>query len=1011
MSISETNEKRFESDIEAAFCSSAGGWTRGTDTYDTKFGLYVHTLIDFVQRTQAKEWKRFVLANPVNTERKFCQAFADACDMNGLLCVLRHGFKHRGITLRVCFFKPESDLNQTAAALYAANSFNCYRQWYYSASCKNSVDMVLVLNGIPLFAFELKNQYTGQTVENAQRQWMYDRDPKEVCFAFNRRILGFFCVDHTDVYMATKLSGTKTFFLPFNQGSNGAGNDGGKGNPPNPNGYPTAYLWEYVFQRDSMMDIVQKFIHLECIKEKKMGPDGKETVTEKKTLIFPRYHQLDVVRKLITHAQKYGPGHRYLIQHSAGSGKSNSIAWTAYRLASLHDAESNPIFNSVIVITDRTVLDAQLQATISSFDHTLGSVTTIGDGKTSQDLLKAVNEGSRIIVTTLQKFPVIYKEVESTRGKRFAVIVDEAHSSQTGRSATKMKMALADTEEALKEYAEIEGKSEEEVENERDSLLNELVRQGHHKNLSFFAFTATPKATTLELFGTEHDDGTFHPFHVYSMRQAIEEGFILDVLANYMTYDTCWKIAKTVSDNPDLPSSRAAKVIARYSALHPYNISQKAEIIVETFNDTTRHAIDGRGKMMVVTSSRLAAVRYYHAVKRYIEEHGYKNIGVLAAFSGAVNDSGSEFTESKLNVRADGSHINENQTKVEFHENFHVLIVAEKYQTGFDEPLLHTMIVDKKLRGVKAVQTLSRLNRIHQGKDDTFILDFMNSVEDIRAAFQPFYQETTLSGEINTDLIYKVQKELRGYAIYAEADIEAFASEYFKESRQDPRAMGRMTSVLKPVADRYNGLTDDERYQFRRQCRNFVKWYGYITQIARMFDKDLHKEATFLRYLIGLLPDEPAKKIDLEGKLQLEYYKLKHTFTGAIQLDNTTVPFKPSSNNSTPKPEEQQKLDEILEKINERYKGEFTEADKVLMTELHSRLMRDEKLQKNARTSNPRIFLDSIFPKAFGQAAQDSFFEKQKTYQTLFEDKKKYDAIMYALGAIVYRDMRQQVGT
>ena len=1006
MSISETNEKRFESDIEAAFCSPAGGWTKGTDTYDPEFGLYPHTLIDFIQRTQPKEWKRFTLANPMNPERRFCQVFASACDMSGVLSVLRHGFKHRGIQFRVCYFKPESKLNQTAAALYAANSFACYRQWYYSAECKNSVDMVLVLNGIPVFAFELKNQYTGQTVENAQRQWMYDRDPREVCFAFNRRILGFFCVDHTDVFMATKLDGTKTFFLPFNQGSNGAGNDGGKGNPPNPNGYVTAYLWEYVFQRDSMMDILQKFLHLQKMKEKKLLADGSEKIVNKEILIFPRYHQLDVVRRLIRHVKEHGAGTRYLIQHSAGSGKSNSIAWTAYRLASLHDAESTPIFNSVIVVTDRTVLDAQLQETISGFEHTLGAVVTIGEGKNSQDLLKAVNDGSRIIVTTLQKFPVIYKDVESTKGKRFAVIVDEAHSSQTGRAATKMKMALADTEEALKEYAEIEGKDEEELENSRDRLLYDLIRQGHHKNLSFFAFTATPKATTLEMFGTKHEDGSFHPFHVYSMRQAIEEGFILDVLANYMTYDTCWKIAKTITENPDLPSSRASKVIAKYSALHPYNISQKAQIIVETFNETTRKAIGGRGKMMVVTSSRLAAVRYFHAVKEYIRLNGYNDIGVLVAFSGAVDDGGVEYTEPKLNVRSDGSHIGENQTKAEFHENFGVLIVAEKYQTGFDEPLLHTMIVDKKLRGVKAVQTLSRLNRIYPGKTDTFVLDFMNSADDIQAAFQPFYQETSLSSEINTDLLYQVQQDLHKFSVYFDTDIEAFADEYFKDSRQDNRAMGRMTSILKPVADRYNELDPDDRYSFRRQCRNLIKWYGYVTQIDRMFDADFHKEYVFLRYLIGLLPEEPKKLIDLEGKLQLQYYKLKETFKGAIQLEKKSDSFKPASVTKETKPEEERKLDEILEKINERYKGQFTEADRVMVTALHARLLRDEKLRRNAETSDYPIFRDSIFPKAFDKATMESFKEQQRTYKTLFEDKKKYDTIMQVLSEVYFNNVR-----
>ncbi|MBQ7384542.1 MAG: type I restriction endonuclease subunit R, partial [Clostridia bacterium] len=439
-------EKRFEEDIESFFLSPAGGYTKGTDTYDAKLGLYVNTLIDFIQRTQPNEWARFENMNKTDPVRKFCIAFNNACDADGLLKVLRQGFKHRGITFRVCYFKPESHLNQTATAQYAKNVFNCNRQWYYSADTKNSVDMVIVLNGIPVFAFELKNQYTGQNVDNAKRQWMYDRDPREVCFQFNKRILGYFCVDHTEAWMTTKLDGKDTFFLPFNQGSNGAGHDGGKGNPANPDGYPTAYLWENVFNRESMMDILQKFIMLQ----------GRK-------LIFPRYHQLDVVRKLLADVRQNGAGVNYLIQHSAGSGKSNSIAWTAYRLASLHDENNKAVFSSVIVVTDRTVLDAQLQATISSFDHTLGSVETIGEDKSSKDLRDAINSGIRIIVTTLQKFPVIYQEVDAAHGRNYAVIVDEAHSSQTGNSALKLKAALADTEEALREYAEVEGKAEQEL--------------------------------------------------------------------------------------------------------------------------------------------------------------------------------------------------------------------------------------------------------------------------------------------------------------------------------------------------------------------------------------------------------------------------------------------------------------------------------------------------------------------------------------------------------------------
>jgi len=1008
MAISITTEKRFEEDIESFFLSAEGGYTKGTDTYNASFGLYVDTLIGFIQSTQPKEWARFENMNSVDPVRKFCLAFNNACDTEGLIHVLRHGFKHRGITFRVCYFKPESGLNQTIAEQYEKNVVNCNRQWFYSADNHKSVDMVLVLNGIPVFAFELKNQYTGQTVDNAKEQWMYDRDPREICFQFNKRILAYFCVDHTEVWMATKLAGKNTYFLPFNQGSNGAGRDGGKGNPPNPNGYPTEYLWENVFQKESMMDILQKFIHLQVVEEKSISETGEEKITKKKTLIFPRYHQLDVVRKLIADVKDNGAGHNYLIQHSAGSGKSNSIAWTAYRLASLHDKNDKSIFSSVIVVTDRTVLDAQLQETISGFDHTIGAVETIGEDKASRDLRDAINDGVRIIVTTLQKFPVIYQEVNKVAGRNYAVIVDEAHSSQTGSSALKLKTALADTEQALREYAEIEGKAEEELDPD-DKLMKEMIVHGKHKNLSFFAFTATPKDKTFELFGTEcEEDGSFHPFHVYSMKQAIEENFILDVLQNYMTYDTCFKIAKTTEDNPDVPASRAAKVIRKYQELHPYNISQKAQIIVETFLETTRHKIGGKGKMMVITASRLAAVRYYHEVKRYIQEKGYDNVDILVAFSGAIVDGDVEYTEPKLNERKDGSHIAESQTKAEFHENFNVLIVAEKYQTGFDEPLLHTMIVDKKLKNVKAVQTLSRLNRTCPGKTDTFVIDFVNKKEEILEAFQPFYTETYLEQEVNVDLIYQTQKELRGYAIYTDEDIAAFAKEYFRSGKQDSKAMGRMTSVLMPVAARYNVKTPNERYQFRRQLRSLIKWYSYISQIVRMFDKDMHKEFVFCSYLINLLPTDDVAPIDLEGKLKLEYYKLQKTFDGAIQLEDKKGAYVPGKKKGVKNLDEKEPLDEIIEKINEKFKGNFTDGDKVLLTALRDKLMADTKLVNMAKSSDPQIFVESIFPKAFGDAAMESYTESQETYTSLFEDQNKYNAIMSALAEIIYREMRKK---
>lgn len=981
----ETTEKIFEENIETSLLSK-GGYTHNNDVYMPKLGLYQDTLIRFIQSTQPKEWKKFVLQNSVDTEKKFCLAFNNACDMDGLLSVLRKGFKHRGTTFRVCYFKPESTLNQTASVLYAKNEITCNRQWYFSAVNRKSVDMVIAVNGIPVFAFELKNQYTGQTVENAMRQWMYDRDHREICFQFNKRILGYFCVDQMNVMMATKLAGKDTYFLPFNQGSNGAGMDGGKGNPANTNGYPTSYLWENIFQKDSMMDILQKFIHL-----------------QKNILIFPRFHQLDVVRKIISDVKECGTGKNYLVQHSAGSGKSNSIAWLSYRLASLHDVDNKAVLSSVIVVTDRTVLDAQLQATISGFDHTLGAVETIGEGKRSVDLKNAINDGVRIIVTTLQKFPVIYEEVDKVAGRAFAIIVDEAHSSQTGTSAQKLKIALADTSEALKEYAEIEGKAEDEIDL-NDAIVKEILTHGRHKNLSFFAFTATPKAQTLEMFGTESTGGSFHPFHVYSMRQAIEEGFILNVLQNYMTYDTCFRIAKETKENPELPESRATKIIKKYEKLHPYNISQKSEIIVETFLSTTKDKIGGKGKMMVVTDSRLAAVRYFHTINQYIKDHAYDNVKCMIAFSGTVSDNGAEFTESGLNVRPDGSHISEGQTKAEFHENFNILIVAEKYQTGFDEPLLHTMIVDKKLKNVKAVQTLSRLNRTCSGKNDTFILDFANTTEEIQDAFQPFYQETSLSQPVNTDLIYQVQKEIRGYALYSENDVEAFMSRWKKLNGSTKDEMGKMTSSLKPVVDRYNLKGTEERYQIRRHIRNFVKWYNYIAQVVRTFDKDMHKEYLFLKYLEKLIPADPVESIDLDGKIKLEYYKLKKTFEGEISLDNAGGQYDPSTQKGAAGKQAKSTLDEILEKINQQYKGDFTEGDRVVVDFITQSLSKDEKLVKSAQTSSPTIFTESIFPAAFQKAAMDGYTTSQESFASIFQDQAKYIAIMNAVAGIFYRN-------
>ena len=1002
------NEKQFESNIEAFLISPDGGYEKATDagyTASSDMALDIHTLVGFVKATQPIMWQRFEKQCNSDPYRKFYKCFEDAVQMDGLLSVMRHGFKHRGMDFKVCYFKPESTLNDVAVKRYEQNVCQCIRQWHYSQQNNNSVDMMLAINGIPVVAIELKNQLTGQTVDNAKLQWQYDRDQREPAFWLNHRILAYFAVDLYEAWMTTELKGTDTYFLPFNQGSNGAGNDGGAGNPQaEDDNYVTSYIWENVLQKDSLLDIIQKFISFEVKTEKK---DGKNVT--KKRLIFPRFHQLDVVRKLIADVRENGSGNNYLIQHSAGSGKSNSIAWTAYRLASLHNDDNEPVFTSVVIVTDRRNLDAQLQETITGFDHTLGSVCAIDEKKSSKDLRDALNAGKRIIVTTLQKFPVIYEEVDDTTDKRFAIIVDEAHSSQTGSSAMKLKAALADVSDALKEYAELEGKAEDELLDDNERLVREMIAHGRHKNLSFFAFTATPKGATLEMFGTEWNDGSYHPFHVYSMRQAIEEGFILDVLQNYTTYRTCYQIAKNTKDNPDVPQSKALKTIKKYEELHPYNIQQKSAIIVETFRNVTKQKIKGKGKMMVVTSSRLAAVRYYHEIKNYLESNGYNDVEILAAFSGSIKDPDDkrdiEWTESKLNG------VNESQTKQVFHDEGNILIVAEKYQTGFDEPLLHTMIVDKKLRGVKAVQTLSRLNRTHPDKQDTFIIDFVNSKEDILKAFQPFYQETSLAQEINTDLIYKTQKMLREFKIYDDSDIENVNKIYFDEDkRKANKIQAAITNALLPIQRKYNDLNQEQRYQFRKLCRTFVKWYEYITQIIRMFDKQMHDEYIFCSYLAKVVPADPQIPFDLGDRVKLKYYNLEKTYEGSIGLVKeekgvykTAKLKKPVKMTETLSP-----LEQVIEKINQQYMGNFTDGDKVVITALHQKLKNNKKLIKAAKTDGRQIFEKNIFPQLFEDAAQEAYIESTETYTKLFEDAGKYRAIMNALAQAIFDEIRDE---
>lgn len=1022
----QTKEKNLEEDIESSLCSPTGGFLKCDDkhsllyvedgTYQMVGGGYMKhrdraldaaTLVNFIQTTQPKAWERFERMCNSDPTAKFAKVFNDAVDRLGMVAVLKHGFKHRGISFKVVFFKPESGLNESAADRYAKNVCRCIRQFHFAEAGNQAIDMVLDVNGVPLVGIELKDQFTGQDVENAMHQWREDRDPRCRCLKFNTRMVAFFAVDLENVYMTTKLEGAKTFFLPFNQGSAGAGNDGGAGNPVNPDGYATSHLWEVALQKDSLLDIVNKFLHLEVREETELDARGNEVRRKRERIIFPRYHQLDSVRKVIADVRENGTGKNYLIQHSAGSGKSNSIAWTAYRLASLF-VDDAPLFDSVVVVTDRRVLDSQLQETISGFDHAIGSVVTIGKDKTSADLRDAINGGARLIVSTLQKFPVIYEQVES-KGKRFAIIVDEAHSSQTGTSALKLKSALADKRDALEEYAEIEAEAENVAADWEDQLADELASHGRHRNLTFVAFTATPKEQTLEMFGDEWPDGTFHPFHIYSMRQAIEEGFIMDPLANYVSYSEAVELARTVPDNPDVPSSPTLKLLRKYKELHPYALGQKAEIIVETFRNVTRTKIRGKGKMMVVTASRLATVRYYHEIKRYMQKKGYDDIEVLVAFSGGINDpadgpDGPEYTEPSLNVGHDGQRVAESQTKAEFHNYGDVLVVAEKYQTGFDEPLLHTLVVDKKLKDVKAVQTLCRVNRIHPDKEDTYILDFVNKPEDIQKAFERFYTETSLSEQINTDLLYQVQTDIRGYGLYDESDIEAAAEIVFTDGKgkSQSNVQGKLAAVLKPAVARYNDLDDDSRYQVRRKVRSFCKWYTYITQIVRMFDRDLHKEYVYLSYLRHLLKVEKIPVEAVDDKVEMRFYKLKREFEGSISLEGTGGVLEPGGSAKAVVPDKKRDpLQVLVDKFNEQWAGNFTEGDRVVIDTLWKRIAENPQVADTIRRDGRQVFESSLLPKVFDEEARRAYVENTDSFTSLFEDSEKYRAMMSAIGQLL----------
>lgn len=967
------DEKTFESAIIDELVSN-GGYEEGKpEEFDRTVCLDKLKTIKFLIDSQPDEWSRLVITHgETNVKDNVIKRLVKEIDLRGILDVIRNGFTDYGVKFKMAFFKPETSLNPDTQKGYDANILSVIRQVKYNTKNENSLDLVLFINGLPISTVELKNQMTGQNVDNAKRQFKFDRDPRDLMFQFKKRVLAHFVVDTDEAWFTTKLNSSGTRFFPYNLGDNNS-----KGNPVNPDGYRTSYLWEYVWTKDSWLDIIGKFMHLQI-------DDKKKT----ETMIFPRYHQLDCVRKLTKDVKNTGTGNNYLIQHSAGSGKSNSIAWLSYRLSSLHNDIDERIFDSVIVISDRRVLDSQLQNTIYQFEHKEGVVKKID--KDSTQLANSIYHGANIIISTLQKFPFILDkvaEMEEEQGERkkrnYAIIVDEAHSSQGGESSKKLKEVLS---AKTLEEAEQEDRDDDR-ENYEDQIRKSMEVRGKQPNLSFFAFTATPKAKTLEVFGvreTTKEDLRPRPFHLYSMKQAIEEGFIHDVLKGYTTYKLFFKLSKAIEDDPNVDKKKANRAIAKFVSLHPHNISQKVQIIVEHFRAVVSKKIGGKAKAMVATGSRLHALRYKFEMDKYIKENNYTDIKTLVAFSGIVNDGGIEYRETTINE------FGERELPKKFEtDEYQVLVVADKYQTGFDQPLLHTMYVDKVLSGVTAVQTLSRLNRVCEGKEDTFVLDFVNTHEDIQNSFQPYYESTTVDEEADPNLLYDLKNQIEDEQIIWKTEVENFAKVYFNPKfRQKDQA--KLNAYLDPAVERFKQLPevpqDDKICQddFKHKLFSFTRLYSFLSQIMPFTDSELEKFFPYIRFLIRKLPKKDiSERLKLDDEVALEYYRLKKIADDNIKLqpgeEGEVFNVQDAGMGRTLK-DEKVLLSEIIEVINEHFRTDFKSSDRLVIQQVVEDFATDDKLKDYALQNNIDNFK---FP--FKDAYESKWIERMDQNKELFD--------------------------
>lgn len=1012
-------ELDFETAIEHGLIN-VGGFTKGSPTnFDAATALFPNDVIAFIRTSQAARWGELEAMLKDRTAATIIESLVKELQSKGALGVLRHGFKCYGKPLRLAFFRPNSGMNPEAEARYAANRLTITRQVTFTSEVlKNPnqtnrrciIDVVLAVNGLPVVTAELKNPLTGQRAEDACKQYQHDRDGRDALFRFKERALVHFAVDPDEVWMTTQLKGEETVFLPFNRGHNF-----GAGNPPAEGNWKTYYLWDDVLRGDSLLDILQRFMHLEITERTVETPTGLRTI-RKEAMIFPRYHQLDAVRRLIVHAREHGSGHNYLIQHSAGSGKSNTIAWLSHRLASLHDGKDQKVFHSVVIITDRLVLDQQLQNTVYQFEHKTGVVEKIDEN--TQQLARALSSGTPIIISTIQKFPFISQAIKTleakgervkieTRDRRFAVIVDEAHSTQSGETVAALKGilnkdAIAD---AIANQAgdEEDGDLSEEV---KAKLRREMMQRARQPNLSFFAFTATPKFKTKLVFDEPASTGT-SPFHEYSMRQAIEEGFIHDVLQNYVTYKRFFGLVKRVEGDPDVPKKKAAKALGQFLELHPVNIEQVVAVIIEHFRMRVMHELGGRAKAMVVTGSRLSAVRYKNAFDRYIDAKRYHGIRALVAFSGSVEDPdlpGLSFTEVRMN---DGLPEKELPKRFE-RDDYRVLIVAEKYQTGFDQPLLQTMYVVKKLAGVQAVQTLSRLNRTAPGKARTFVLDFQNDEDDIYKAFKPYYEATPVGENADPQRLNELHHQLLQAAIFTPADVKEFAAVWFKP-RRDPSGQDHkvMNSVLDRVTDRFKNAEETEQEKFRGTLTAFCNLYSFLSQIMPYSDEELERLYAFLRNLSSKLPPPgDGKKFVLNDDVALKFFRLQQVSEGVIDLSAGEVqPLKgPTDVGTAAEKEVHVALSTLVAKLNEHFGTDFTDADQFFFDQVRATAEQDKKIVEAAQANN-----FANFSAYFDRVLEDIFIDRMEGNEAIFSRVMGDKAFRLAAQEHLARDVYSRI--